>query len=353
MSGVGRAPGPWSPPAPGRSERPVAVLRLTGADALRVLHGQTSQAIQPAARPGDRLLTCCITPTARLRALAQVLVEENGAWLLIEAGDPAGVRLALDRVLFPADAVTLGPLQPALLVRRVGTAGDAEAGAGAGAGAGPGRWQPLCDGASPEQGGWRFDDGSVLLPLPAHSSDAGASSAAALALLPAELAALPPLGADALELERIRRGEPALPGEIHDDHNPFELGLADRVSLTKGCYVGQETLARLATYDGVRQQLRRWWLPAGDTSGGAAAGAAPEPGETLLDAAGERAGRISSVLAVQGGWVGLALVRRVALAADQLLRAGGEAVAVSEPAGFVAPPVGAGGTGGAGSAGPS
>ncbi len=346
MSGVGRAPGPWSLPAPGRSERAVAVLRLTGADALRVLHGQTSQAIQPAARPGDRLLTCCITPTARLRALAQVLVEENGAWLLIEAGDPAGVRLALDRVLFPADAVTLGPLQPALLVRPVGTAGDA----GAGAGAAPGRWQPLRDGEPPEQGGWRFDDGSVLLPLPAHPSEAEASRTAALALLPAELAALPPLGADALELERIRRGEPAVPGEIHDDHNPFELGLADRVSLTKGCYVGQETLARLATYDGVRQQLRRWWLPAGAAGGDAAGGAAtpPEPGETLHDAAGERAGRISSVLAVEGGWVGLALVRRAALAADQLLRAGGEAVAVSEPAGFVAPPVGAGGAGGAG-----
>lgn len=326
--------GPWSPPAPGRSERRVALLHLEGADALRVLHGQTSQAIQPAARPGDRLRTCCITPTARLRALAQVLVEENGAWLVIEAGDAAGVRLALDRVLFPADAVTLGPLRAALLVRPL-AAGQGLAGTAA-----SGSWQPLQPGTAPELAGWRFEDGSVLLPL----VDATPPELAALA---PELAALAPLEPAALELERIRLGEPAVPGEIHDDHNPFELGLADRVSLNKGCYVGQETLARLATYDGVRQQLRRWWLPAGGAGGDAAGGAAPEPGETLLDAAGERAGRISSVLAVDGGWVGLALVRRAALDATELRRASGESLRISCPAAFVPPPVGAGGAGGA------
>lgn len=340
-SGGSGGAGPWEPPAAaGRSERRVALLHLEGADALRVLHGQTSQAIQPAARPGDRLRTCCITPTARLRALAQVLVEKNGAWLVIEAGDAAGVRLALDRVLFPADAVTLGPLRAALLVRPL-AAGQGLAGTVA-----TGSWQPLQPGTAPELAGWRFEDGSVLLPLAdaaADAADPGATPPELAALAP-ELAALAPLEPAALELERIRVGEPAVPGEIHDDHNPFELGLADRVSLNKGCYVGQETLARLATYDGVRQQLRRWWLPAGEAGGaGPAQGPAPEPGDTLLDAAGERAGRISSVLALAEGWVGLALVRRAALEATELRRASGESLWISCPAAFVPPPAGPGG----------
>ena len=102
--------------------------------------------------------------------------------------------------------------------------------------------------------------------------------------------------------------------------------------------MGQETLARLATYDGVRQQLRRWWLPAGEASG-----PAPEPGETLVDAAGERAGRISSVLALAEGWVGLALVRRAALEAERLQRSGGDALRISCPAAFTPPPGSLGG----------
>jgi folate-binding Fe-S cluster repair protein YgfZ len=133
------------------------------------------------------------------------------------------------------------------------------------------------------------------------------------------------------------------------------------VSLAKGCYVGQETLARLATYDGVKQQLRRWFTPA---SPGPGAGA-PRPGNTLRDAEGQRAGQVTSALALPGGegWIGLALVRRAALEQEQLLCAtngadatgadatgGAEAPAagalqlqLSRPELFVAPPVGAGG----------
>lgn len=76
--------------------------------------------------------------------------------------------------------------------------------------------------------------------------------------LPAWLEALPEFDPEAAERQRIRQGFPAAPGELNDSTNPFELGLAPWVSLNKGCYVGQETLAKLATYDGVKQQLRYW-----------------------------------------------------------------------------------------------
>lgn len=311
----GPDPWAWRPAAPARLETPLTLLRLDGPDSRRFLHGQTSQdlALAPA---GAWRRTACLTPTARLRGLAEVLVDGGGAWLVITAGDAVAVREAFDRVLFPADAVQLGALQPGLWL-------EDPAGAIPAAG---GTWESLGEGA-----GWRLEGGALVLP-------AGAP-------LPAAWAERPPLPPAEAERLRIARGEPAAPAEIHGDANPFELGLAARVSLSKGCYLGQETLARLATYDGVKQQLRRWHLPAG-------AGPAPEPGETLVaetepDGADSlRAGQVTSVLALpEGGWIGLALVRRAALAEPRLRSAGGAWLALSLPERVQAPPVGAGGQG--------
>jgi len=320
----------WSevlPAGPCRLEQSVGLLRLEGPDTLRFLHGQTSQDLVQAP-PGAWRRTCCISPTARLRALAEVLVDGGGAWLLITAGDAAAVRTALDRVLFPADAVQIGPLQEGLWLEPVGPDLPIPAAAFA-------TWEPL-EGAQ----GWRLGPVAVV--------PAGVS-------VPADLAALAPLPEPERQRRRIALGLPAAGAEINEETNPFELGLADRVSLGKGCYVGQETLARLATYDGVKQQLRRWFTPA--SPGPEAVG--PGPGSTLRDGEGQRAGVVTSALALPGGegWIGLALVRRAALEQEQLLCAvdaadapGGEApgaggllLQLSRPELFVAPPVGAGG----------
>jgi folate-binding protein YgfZ len=305
---------------PRRCDWPVSLLRLDGPDVLRFLHGQTSQALE-LAQSGQWLSTCCITPTARLRALAEVLVDGEGATLVIRVGDGEAVRSALDRVLFPADAVRLGPLAAGLLVESIGVESDPQAPAA-------GRWAAL---AAPDKG-WRL--GSQLTLLPAGQP------------LPASLADLPPLSAQEQEHWRLGQGLPVVPNEVNEDTNPFELGLADWVSLNKGCYVGQETLAKLATYDGVKRQLRRWICvqPPAQGTGLAA-------GTTLWgEAAGEstqRAGVITSSFSIDGGrvWIGLALVRRQALEAGRL-RAGEGAGApwleLSLPERFVAPPVGAG-----------
>jgi folate-binding protein YgfZ len=308
----------WRPEAPSRLEQNVSVLRLAGPDALRVLHGQTSQAIEAAA-PGRALATCVISPTARLRATAQVLVDQGGAWLLIEAGDGAAVRTALDRVLFPADRVELGPLQQARLIIPVPSAAETALPAELPKSE-PSQWAPL-PGAD---GLWLL--GQQLLVL---TSAAG---------LPDAFSRRTPLTTLEQERWRLQQGIPAPPGELNDEVNPCELGLADRVSLNKGCYVGQETLAKLATYGGVKQQLRRWcWLQT-------TSGASPQAGEVLFSSNGERAGSISSALAITQSdgavlWLGLALVRRSALDA-RTLRLGdqGPELAISVPEAFVEPP---------------
>lgn len=323
---VASNPWAWRPERPSRLVETVGLMRLTGPDSLRVLHGQTSQALE-GARAGQCLATCSIGPTARLRALAEVLVEEDGAWLVVTAGDGSDVHRALDRVLFPADRVELGAVVEARLVTPVAPTetGDGRPPAEPLPASEPGTWQRYASGGDQ---GWLL--GSRLL-WPAGSP------------LPAPWSELVPLEPTEQELWRLRHGHPAVPGEISGETNPFELGLAGRVSLSKGCYVGQETLAKLSTYDGVKQQLRRWvWSPS--ASGGAGPQDTLIPGAPLTTAAGERAGRITSALALPGDgahpgpWVGLALVRRVALGEESLVAGEGFAVRISRPDGFAEPP---------------
>jgi folate-binding protein YgfZ len=295
-------------PSPARWSQSISLIRLDGDDTRRFLHGQSSQAIE-LAPAGACLPTCLISPTGRMRALALVRLDDAGADLLVLAGDGDAVHQALDRVLFPADRVTLRPVQPATLVRWIGapaasnTAND------------PNLLSPGVDlGAGASQLAWLQTPGTAL---------------------PAWLEALPELTPEAAERQRIRQGFPAEPGELNDNTNPFELGLAPWVSLNKGCYVGQETLAKLATYDGVKQQLRSWHCGTAE---------ACAPGTVLTTAAGERAGVITSMLAGPNGVEGLALVRRSALDETELSAGEGAIrLEISTPAGFVAPPVGAGG----------
>ena len=54
---------------------------------------------------------------------------------------------------------------------------------------------------------------------------------------------------------RVRQGIPAFPNEINERHNPWEAGLDDAISLTKGCYIGQEVVSRLITYEKVQRNL--------------------------------------------------------------------------------------------------
>ena len=321
----GTAPWSWQPPQASLAVWPVSVLALKGADTLRFLHGQSSQAIA-LAQPGQVLATCCISPTARMQALAEVLVDTNGAWLVISAGDGAAVRAALDRVLFPADAVSLAELRPGLFCEAIPADRSQPVAA-----APPLAWRPLAKGS-----GFWVGSHLLLLDTLQPPTDSRDLEPAAQTLLQR-----PRLSAAEQEHWRLQQGRPAWPDEVNDGTNPFELGLAARVSLNKGCYVGQETLAKLATYDGVKQQLRRWSVPGA---------VGPKPGASL-SWAGERAGTVTSALALPdgNGWIGLALVRRQALAAPVLLTTGADegaeplALQLSLPEAFVAPPVGAGG----------
>jgi tRNA-modifying protein YgfZ len=114
------------------------------------------------------------------------------------------------------------------------------------------------------------------------------------------------VGEPAAEVVRVERGRPRYGVDIDASTIPQEAGLNERaVSFTKGCYVGQETVARLFYKGKPNRHLR-----------GLRLSAPAAPGEELR--LGERpVGRLgSAVLSPALGPIGLALVRREAQPQD-------------------------------------
>jgi len=110
------------------------------------------------------------------------------------------------------------------------------------------------------------------------------------------------VGEEAAECLRIERGRPRYGVDLNDSVIPQEAGLNERaVSFTKGCYVGQETVARLFYKGKPNRHLR-----------GLRLSERVEPGTEIK--LGERSvGHIgSSVLSPSLGPIALALVRREA-----------------------------------------
>ena len=59
-----------------------------------------------------------------------------------------------------------------------------------------------------------------------------------------------------LEEWKIRQAIPRLNSEIDGKNNPLELGLYDLIDFNKGCYLGQETMARLKRISSLKQEIK-------------------------------------------------------------------------------------------------
>ena len=109
-----------------------------------------------------------------------------------------------------------------------------------------------------------------------------------------------PLGEEAYETLRIEAGLPAHGAELTDAHNPWEATLDRAIHMDKGCYIGQEVIARLDTYDKVKQHLVGLRLPES---------APVRPGDELR-AGPSAAGTVTSVCQSERfGAIALAYVR--------------------------------------------
>ena len=132
-----------------------------------------------------------------------------------------------------------------------------------------------------------------------------------------------PAGSLLFNALRVRAGLPAAGSELTTDYIPLELGLWDEVSFSKGCYTGQEIIARMES----RGQLAKMMVRLRP------AAAVEAPAELLHE--GRVAGRLtSSVTAPDGERHALGVLRRAqALPGTRLQTAAGVGLEVLAPAG--------------------
>lgn len=63
------------------------------------------------------------------------------------------------------------------------------------------------------------------------------------------------IGEDAYNVYKIENGIASDPTELNDFYNPHEAKIINLVDFKKGCYIGQEVISRLDTYDKVQKHL--------------------------------------------------------------------------------------------------
>jgi len=275
-----------------RSER--GKLALTGVEAKAFLAGQVTNDVE-ALEPARGMYAALLTPKGKMRADLRVLDLGDELWLDTERATLQVLFDALRRgTIGHATELHKRTLQQSLF-SLLGPRARAVAGADA---AGLGTAEH--DNARSPLGVLVTTDLGVDVICPAE--EAGRVREA---LERAGAVAVPE---SAAEVRRVEAGRPRYGHELDESVIPQEAGLNERaVSFTKGCYVGQETVARLHYRGKPNRHLR-----------GLRLSGTVEPGAPLR--LGEReVGRLATaVRSPRFGDIALALVRREASLGDVL-----------------------------------
>nr|WP_260300764.1 folate-binding protein [Rathayibacter sp. PhB152] len=219
------------------------VVTVTGPDRLTWLDSLTSQALARLA-PGDSAETLLLDPSGRIEHLIRVVDDGETAWLLLDRDETPGLAAWLDRMRF---MLRVEIADRTAEFATLATLGDGPATALALELAGESGISWLDPWAQVQPGGWQYATASVhpaagwtaretLVPRAALDGLEARARAAGVALA----------GSDALEALRIAAWRPRHATEVDDRSIPHELDLLrSSVHLAKGCYRGQETVAKV------------------------------------------------------------------------------------------------------------
>jgi folate-binding protein YgfZ len=280
-----------------RSER--GKLALTGPQAKELLSGQVTNDIE-ALVPGSGCYAALLTNKGKMQTDLRVLDTADELWLDTER---VGLQALFDTLRRGAVGwqaqLHKRTLQQALLSLVGPRAADAAGGA-----------------VGSEYANRRAQLGGADVLLVATDLGIDVVCAAEDAERVRGALDVPAVPEAAAEVVRVESGRPRYGVDLDEATIPQEAGLNERaVSFTKGCYVGQETVARLYYKGKPNRHLRGLRF------------SAPVPSATPLVLGEREVGRVgSSVVSPRLGPIGLALVRREAGVGDEL--AAGSAVAV-------------------------
>ncbi|QTX03973.1 YgfZ/GcvT domain-containing protein [Agromyces archimandritae] len=290
------------------------VVAVSGPDRLGWLHSMASQALQHLA-PGESAEALFLDANGHVEHAVHLVDDGETAWLVVEGSEAAALAGFLDRMRFML-RVEVADRSAEFAV--IGGFGDALAQAPAGAApdwADP--WAALQRGghqyareAEHPASAWRWRERIV----PAAALDGLAAEAAAGRVRLA--------GTLALEALRIAAWRPRLAAEVDEKTVPHELDwLRSAVDLGKGCYKGQETVAKVLNLGRPPRRLVMLHLDGSDTI-------LPEPGDAVValkdqgDGEPERrtVGRVTSAgMHHELGPIALAVVKRAVPAGLELI----------------------------------
>jgi aminomethyltransferase len=265
-------------------DRAELLQRLSTNDIVRLRAGQGAQ-------------TVLTSPIGRIIDLLTVHALDDALLVVTSAGQGPAVFGHLRKNIFFNDQVTLEPAgrshaQLALFGPQAARALQASAGA-----------PELADLAMHHHVELEIAGGPVRVARRAPIGGAGFTLYVPAQQLESVRAALEEAGALALtavayEILRVEQGIPAYGHELGLEYIPLETGLNEAICFTKGCYVGQEIIARMESRNRMAKQLRGLRLDA----------PAEAPGK--LSVAGKQAGDLTSaVVSPRFGPIALAYVR--------------------------------------------
>jgi folate-binding protein YgfZ len=229
---------------------PRDVVRAVGADAATFLQGQLSQDVAGMA-VGGSACTFVLQPQGKVDAWCRVSRTADEEFVFdIDAGFGEALLTRLNRFKLRV-ACDLEPLDWQMVALRGPEVGPA------------GTYGTLSDGGA----------GAVVEADPQWPGAAGLDLLGPDVQVPAGIAQCTPLALDTI---RIEAGVPRMGLELTDATIPEETGVVARsVSFTKGCFTGQELVARIDSRGGnVARRLRGVVIPGQVV--------APPPGASLL-----------------------------------------------------------------------
>lgn len=290
----------------------LAVLRAQGPDAEAFLQGQLSNDVR-ALRPRAAQLAAYCTPRGRMLALFRVVRQGDGFLLL------------LPRQLAPA---MLRRLKMFVLRARVSLedVGECVLALGVGGEAAQDALSGLLGELPAEADTGLEHEGTLVVRLPTSTPRylvlAGPEAMAALWAALARAAR--PAGPEAWRLLDVRDALPQVWPGTQESFVP-QMANLDRVnglSFNKGCYPGQEIVARMH-FLGTLKRRMYGFTAAGET--------APEPGAAVRDGEGALVGEVVSAVPGPGGRVEGLAVLQIERALEPGLRAGDVAIEVRRP----------------------